>query len=191
MYIWNLIITAPCCFPVNCIVSKVVENSYSMLYQHSNIIESGGVGEGDRGDVPNWTILRKYEASLYYLFYISWYIRKNQIIDIKKSNSWYQEIGLIFYIKKSDWFIYIIDFFHIKKWIFLISKIDFKNLISRNTEWIIKRHFSAPFYYLFDNFLNSWYKKTSIWVFDIKYQLDFLNHEFDFFLYNFLLHKKN
>ena len=46
--------------------------------QHSNIIESGGVG----GDVPNWTIFGKYEASLYYLFYISWY--KKSIFYIKK-----------------------------------------------------------------------------------------------------------
>ena len=29
---------------------KVVENSYSILYQHSNIIESGGVGVGWRAE---------------------------------------------------------------------------------------------------------------------------------------------
>ena len=132
MYIWNLIITVPCCFPVNCIVLKVVEHSYSMLYQHSNITESG---EG--GDMPNWTILRKYEASLYYLhvFNISsykksiFYIKKSipfldirtSFFDLKKSISWYQkidswyqeieliflyqEIGLIFFISSIFFFI--------------------------------------------------------------------------------------
>ena len=113
------------------------------------------VGWG-RGDVPNWTILRKYEASLYYLFYISWYkqidfyIKKSipfldirtSFFDLKKSiswyqkiDSWYQVIGLIFYIKKSDWFFFISAvFFHNKKMIFFISKIDFWYHEIQNTE---------------------------------------------------------
>ena len=170
MYIWNLIITAQFCFPVNCIVLKVVENSYSMLYQHSNIIESRG-GGGAGGDVLNWTILRKYEALLYYLFYISWYKNRFLYKEIYPI-SWYQnfifgfkEIHFLisknrflisrnwiefFNIKKSDLFFYIIDFFISRNRFFLNIKNRF--LISRNTEWIVKRHFSAPFYYLFDIF---------------------------------------
>ena len=155
MYIWNLIITAPCCFPVNCFVLKVVENSYSKLYQHSNIIESGGVGGGC--DVSNWTFLQKYEASLtiYSIFLeiinrflyqeinpISWY--QNFIFWFKEIH-WidflYQEIGLIVLYHRF-FFISRNGFFYIKN----------QYLISRNTEWIVKRHISAPFYYLFDIF---------------------------------------
>ena len=129
MYISNMIITATCCFLVNCIVLKVVENSYGMQYQHSNIIESGGVGRGWRAELNN-------QASLYYLylFYISWYkksilyIKKSipfldirtSFFDLKKSISWYlkvdfwyQEIGLIFFYQE------MFFFFHIKKWIFM------------------------------------------------------------------------
>ena len=145
MYIWNLIITVPCCFPVNCIVLKVVEHSYSMLYQHSNITESGGGG----GDMPNWTILRNYEALLYYLLVffissykkidflyqeinpISWYqnfifwfkeihflISRNPFLDIKKLN-WF------FYIKKSDGFFLYHRFFSYQEIDLFITKIDF------------------------------------------------------------------
>ena len=117
MYIWNLIITATC-FPVNCIVLKVVENSYSTLYQQSNIIESGGMGV----DVPNWTILRKYEASLYYLFYISWYKKNRFLYQEIHPISWYQ--NLIFWFKEIH--------FLISKNLFLISRNRIVFFISRN-----------------------------------------------------------
>ena len=111
MYIWNLIILY--CFKSS---KKLIKHAVS-TFQHYWKWRGGG-------DVPNWTILRKYEASLCYLFYISWYkkidfyIKKSiPFLDIRtffylkksiswyqKIDSWYQEIGLIFYIKKSDWF---------------------------------------------------------------------------------------
>ena len=112
MYIWNLIITAPCCFPVNFIVLKVVENSYSMLYQHSNIIESGWIGGWWRAVLNN---LEKVlcVALLFILYFLIFLYMKKSIpfldirtsfFDLKKSISWYQKslfwyqgIGLIFY----------------------------------------------------------------------------------------------
>ena len=52
-----------------CIVLKTVENSNSMLYQHSNIIERGGVGGGGgRAELNN---LEKGVALLFILY--SWY----------------------------------------------------------------------------------------------------------------------
>ena len=96
-------------------------------------------------------------------------------IIIKKT-----EIELTFYIKKSDRLFYIIDLFIWRNGFFCIKN---RFLISRITEWIVKRQLSARFYYLFDISFYSWCKKTSIWVFYIKYQLDFFNHEFHF-LYN-------
>ena len=87
---------------------------------------------------------------------ISWYQFwfKEIYFLISKNRFLISRIGLIFYISRNRiGFFYIIDFFHIKKWIFFYIKNRF--LISRNTEWIVKRHLSAPFYYLFDIFFNS------------------------------------
>ena len=96
-----------------------------MLYQHSNIIESGRVGRGVY--VPNWqsweSMRRRFTIdSIFFFLKGDFYIKKSiPFLDIKKIDSWYQVIGLIFDIKKSDWFFSIIDFFHIKKWIFYIK----------------------------------------------------------------------
>ena len=127
-------------------------SAHRLLYQHSNIIESGGVGGG--GDVPNWTILRKYEATLtiYSIFLV-----------IKKSIFLYQEINPIsWYQNFMFWF---------KEIHFLISKNRF--LISRN--WIdfsIKNR--IDFFYIIDFFFISrngfLYQKS---IFDItKYRMN-------------------
>ena len=71
-----------------------------MLYQHSNIIKSGGVG--GRAELNN---LEKVWGNAYHLFYIScykksiFYIKKSiqfldirtSCFDLKKSISWYQK----------------------------------------------------------------------------------------------------
>ena len=127
MYIWNLIITAPCCFPVNCIVIKVVENSYSMLYQHSNIIGSGG-GGGVNNLQKVWGVALLFTIySIFLDIKKDFYIKKSipfldirtSFFDWKKSISWYQkidswnqEIGLIFFYQEvGSIFFYVIGFY--------------------------------------------------------------------------------
>ena len=129
--------------------SKLIQQAVS-TFQHYWKWRGGGW----RVELNN---LEKVWGVAYYLFYISWYYKSNfyikksiPFLDIRTSFFLFKEIHLIdFYIKKSDWLFYIIDFFHIRKWIFYIKN---QFLISRNTEWIVKRHLSAPFYYLFDFF---------------------------------------
>ena len=143
MYISNLIITATCCFPVKCIVLKVVETQTACCINIPALLK---VEEWGEGYVPNWTILKKYEASWYKKieFYIkksipfldirtSFFYLKKSISWFQKIDSWYQVIGLIFYIKKSDWFFISSIFFHIKKWIFYVKN---RFLISRITEYM-------------------------------------------------------
>ena len=118
MYIWNLIITATCCFPGKLYCFK----SSRKFIQHA--VSKWKWRGGGGSDVPNWTILRKYEASLYFLFYINLKIDifldiGTSFFDLKKSISWYQkidswyqeiififlyqEIGLIFLYQKSKY----------------------------------------------------------------------------------------
>ena len=201
MYISNLIITVSCCFPVIFIVLKVVENSCSMLYQHNipTLLKVEGLGRVTCRIEQSWESMRRC-FTIHFIFLDikkpSFYIKKSipfldirTFFDLKKSISWYQkidswykekwidilyqEIGLIFLY---HWF-----FFHIKKWNFLNQKSIYDITKYRiNSETTPQRAvlLFIPF------FLNSWYKKTSIWVFDIKYQLDFLNQEFHFLCKN-------
>ena len=124
MYIWNLIITATCCFlgKLYCFKSsrKLIQHAVSKLKWR------GGGGS----DVPNWTILRKYEASLYFLFYInlkidifldigtSFFDLKKSISWYQKIDSWYQEIVFIFLYQE----IGLIFLYH---WFFSYQEMDF------------------------------------------------------------------
>ena len=115
-----------------------------------------------------------YPISWYQSFIFGFKDIKNRFLI---SRNWiefflYQDIGLIFFISSIFFFISRNSFF-----------LNIKNrfLISRNTEWIVKWHFSAPFYYLFDFFFNSWYKKNSNLSFWYKISARFFNHEFNFF----------
>ena len=109
-------------FPVNCIVLKVVESSYSMLYQN----ESGGVGAGVTCRTEqSWESMR-----LYFLFYInlkidifldigtSFFDLKKSISWYQKIDSWYQEIVFIFLYQE----IGLIFLYH---WFFSYQEMDF------------------------------------------------------------------
>ena len=174
MYISNLIITATCCFPVNSIVLKVVENSYRLPYQHSNIIESGGVGAGWRPELNNlekvWGVALLFILSLFLDINNRFLDIRTSCFDLKKSISWYQkidswyqvigliflyqEIGLIFFISSIFFSYQEMHFFLYQKSIFDITK------------YRINSKTAPPFYYLLDFFILDM-KKTSIWVFDI------------------------
>ena len=117
MYIWNPIVTAPCCFPVNCIALKVVENSDSMLYQHFNIIESGGVGW--RAELSNH---EKVTPTIYSIFLV---IKNRPHFLISELHVlWYQEIGLFFFLYQEIGLIFLYHrfFFSYQEMDFLYQK---------------------------------------------------------------------
>ena len=101
-------------------------------------------------------------------------ISKNRILDIKKSNSWYQKINLIFYIKKS-FFIYknqtyflisrIWDF-DITNSIFDIKKLDWFFNNKNSIYWFIDIKNSKIIFDIKKYFGNkksiSWYKKIDV-----------------------------
>ena len=180
-----------------------------MLYQHSNIIESGGGGVTCRTE-QSWESMRR-RFTIYSIFLDI----KKSIFDIKKSipfldirtsffdfkkfiswyqkiDSWNQEIGLIFfYIKKLDWFFlyqeiglifYIIDFFFISRnGSFFLSIFDITKY-RMNSKTAPQRRFTIHSIFLL--ILDIKNINLSFWY---KISARFFNHEFHF-LYNFFLY---
>ena len=179
MYISNLIITATCCFPV-----KLIQHAVSTFKHYWKW--RGGAGVTCRTE-QSWESMRR-RFTIYSIFLdikeidflyqeihpISWYqnfifwfkeihflISKNRLIGLIFLN---QEIGLIFLYQNQE-----MDFLYQKS-------------ISDITKYRINSK-TAPqrAVLLFIRFFYSWYEKISIWVFDIKYQLDFKS-KFPFFI---------
>ena len=138
------------------------KNSYSMLYQHSNIIKSSSRGETETGRTErSWERLRR----LFSIYSIFLDIRKS-IFYIKKIISWYQLIDFlttrnltVFFQYQEMGFIFLYQKFNF--FISMISKIE-SIFISKNRLFDIKKYRinSKTTRYLFHIFLCSWYKSS-------------------------------
>ena len=164
---------ARCCINVSCIhskQSKLFQNYWPMVTDIPCFGQRLGSSPGHtREFCPNLVLYRfksmfskeslqlpgilRWSIWGAVLLFIKYFlISRNRILDIKKSNSWYQEIFTISWYQEIEFLISRNRFFDIKKLIFWFQEFDF--LISRN-----------KFHFLISRIIFLDIKK---WILDIK-----------------------